>query len=76
MNKALKEVLKADKGRLADLREIFEGAKAPEFKNGFDFQSVNLNTGQNRALTKVFNGRDICHSWSSVLVRLLHWLMP
>ena len=59
MYKALKEVLKADKGRLADLREIFYGAKAPEFKNGFDFQSVNLNAGQNRALTKVFNGKDI-----------------
>ena len=59
MHKALKEVLKADKGRLADLREIFYGAKAPEFKNGFDFQSINLNAGQNRALTKVFNARDI-----------------
>ncbi len=59
MNKALKEVLKADKGRLADLREVFYGTKPPEFKNGFDFQSVHLNQGQNKALSKVFNAKDI-----------------
>ncbi|NVJ47408.1 MAG: IGHMBP2 family helicase, partial [Cytophagia bacterium] len=41
MNKALKEVLNAEYGRLADLREIFYGAKEPSFKNGFEFQSVN-----------------------------------
>lgn len=59
MNKALKEVQKADKGRLAELRDVFYGTKAPEFKNGFDFQSIHLNEGQNRALTKVFNAKDI-----------------
>lgn len=59
MNKALKEVLNAEHGRLADLREIFYGAKEPSFKNGFEFQSVNLNESQNKALTNIFNAQDI-----------------
>lgn len=59
MKKALKEVLNAEHGRLADLREIFYGAKEPSFKNGFEFQSVNLNESQNKALTNIFNAQDI-----------------
>ena len=59
MNKALKEVLNAEHGRLADLREIFYGAKKPSFKNGFEFQSVDLNESQNKALTNIFNAQDI-----------------
>ncbi|MFY0591280.1 IGHMBP2 family helicase [Roseivirga sp.] len=59
MNKALKEVINADKGRLADLREILYGAKKASFKNGHDFQSVNLNEGQNKALTQIFNAKDV-----------------
>lgn len=59
MHKALKDVLNAEHGRLADLREIFYGAKEPAFKNGFDFQSVNLNASQNKALTNIFNAQDI-----------------
>ena len=59
MHKALKEVLNAEQGRLADLREIFYGAKEPSFKNGFEFQSVNLNDSQNKALTNIFNAQDV-----------------
>lgn len=59
MHKALKEVLNAEHGRLADLRETFYGAKAPTFKNGFEFQSVNLNDSQNKALTNIFNAQDL-----------------
>ena len=59
MHKALMEVLKAENGRLAELREIFYGANRPAFKSGYDFQSVNLNESQNQALTKVFNARDV-----------------
>ncbi|OEJ99630.1 IGHMBP2 family helicase [Roseivirga misakiensis] len=59
MNKALKEVIGAETGRLADLREILYGAKTANFKNGFDFQSVNLNEGQNKALTQIFNAKDV-----------------
>jgi len=59
MQKALKEVHSADTGRLADLREILYGAKQASFKKGFDFQSVNLNEGQNRALSQIFNAKDV-----------------
>ncbi len=59
MQKALKTVQLAGSGRLADLREILYGAKQTSFKNGFDFQSVNLNDGQNRALTQIFNAKDV-----------------
>ena len=59
MNRALKEVAAAEKGRIADLRELFYGAKTAGFKNGFDYQSVNLNAKQNEALTNIFNASDI-----------------
>lgn len=59
MDKALKEVIAAEKGRLAELRETFYGIRKVEFKNGFDFQSVHLNQGQNEALTQIFNARDV-----------------
>ncbi|MBO3700033.1 AAA domain-containing protein [Roseivirga sp. E12] len=59
MQKALKEVHGAETGRLADLREILYGAKQASFKKGFDFQSINLNEGQNNALTQIFNAKDV-----------------
>lgn len=59
MQKALKEVQQSEKGRLADLREILYGAREAIFKKGFDFQSVNLNEGQNKALTQIFNAKDV-----------------
>jgi len=59
MNRALKEVAGAEKGRIAELREIFYGAKQADFKNGFEYQSVNLNAKQNEALTNIFNARDV-----------------
>ncbi|MCO6360158.1 AAA domain-containing protein [Roseivirga pacifica] len=59
MGFALKDVLTAEKGRLADLRELFYGAKPLEFKKGFEYQSVHLNEIQNQALTKVFNAKDV-----------------
>jgi len=59
MQKALREVHSAETGRLADLREILHGAKQASFKKGFDFQSVNLNEGQNKALTQIFNAKDV-----------------
>ncbi len=59
MNKALKKVITAEKGRIAELRETLYGAARAQFKKGFDYQSVNLNAVQNRALTNIFNARDI-----------------
>jgi len=59
MQKSLKLVTAADKGRIADLRETFYGVKPVEFKNGHAYASVHLNEAQNRALTKVFNAQDL-----------------
>ena len=59
MGKALKEVLQTDNGRLAELREVLYGSKEAKFKNGFDFQSVQLNQSQNKALSNIFNAQDV-----------------
>jgi ATP-dependent RNA/DNA helicase IGHMBP2 len=59
MQKALKLVAAADKGRISDLRETFYGAKPAEFRNGHSYASVHLNEAQNRALSKVFNAQDM-----------------
>lgn len=59
MQKALKIVASADKGRIAELREVLYGAKVATFKNGHDYASVHLNEAQNKALTKVFNAQDL-----------------
>lgn len=59
MHKALKEVLNAEFGRLAELREIFYGSKPAAYKNGYDFQSIHLNESQNKALTNIFNAQDV-----------------
>lgn len=59
MHSALKVVAGAEKGRVAELREILYGTKVASFKNGFEYQSVNLNEKQNQALTNVFNAQDI-----------------
>lgn len=59
MNNALKEVAAAEKGRIAELRDVLYGAKEASFKKGFDYQSVNLNDQQNQALTNIFNAQDV-----------------
>ncbi len=59
MFSALKEVSKAETGRLAELRETFYGNRPFQFKKGYDYASVHLNPKQNEALTKVFNAQDI-----------------
>ncbi len=59
MQAALKVVAGAEKGRIAELREILYGAREASFKNGFEYQSVNLNAKQNQALTNIFNAADI-----------------
>jgi len=59
MNRALQYVLSAETGRIADLRETLYGARAAEFKTGFEYQSVNLNPKQNEALTNIFHAKDV-----------------
>jgi superfamily I DNA and/or RNA helicase len=59
MFSALKEVAKAETGRLAEMRETFYGNRPFQFKKGYDYASVHLNPKQNEALTQVFNARDL-----------------
>ncbi|MEO1051638.1 MAG: AAA domain-containing protein [Bacteroidota bacterium] len=59
MESALKEVSQAERNRVAELREIMYGAQEATFSDGFDYQSVHLNSKQNEALTKIFNANDL-----------------
>ena len=59
MGRALKQVINAEQGRVADLREILYGAKTAEFKEGFNYQSIQLNEVQNEALSNIFNAKDV-----------------
>ncbi|MCE7991406.1 MAG: IGHMBP2 family helicase [Roseivirga sp.] len=59
MHAALKVVAGAEKGRVAELRETLYGSREARFKNGFEYQSVNLNQKQNLALTNIFNASDV-----------------
>lgn len=59
MTKALKQVIGAEKGRLAELRDKFYGLSPIDFNNGHEYASVHLNLVQNRALSQVFNAKDI-----------------
>ena len=59
MTRALKEVAGADRGRIAELREVCYGSQTPQFKSGFEYQSVHLNPVQNKALTNIFNAKDL-----------------
>jgi len=59
MQKSLKLVAAAEKGRLAELRESFYAERPNAFKNGYAYASVYLNEAQNKALTKVFNANDL-----------------
>ncbi len=60
MEKAVKDVLEAEKGRLADWRDMFKGEK------GIDFARINkpyfinlLNDSQNEAINKIVAAEDI-----------------
>ncbi len=59
MESALKTVEEAEQGRLATLREIIYGNALPRVENGHEYRSPYLNEQQNKALTTVFNARDI-----------------
>ena len=60
MQRALDEVIHARNNRVAELREIFEGASQPEFeKNAEPIVVPGLNLSQNRAVRHVLNTRDV-----------------
>jgi ATP-dependent RNA/DNA helicase IGHMBP2 len=59
MESAMDIVIRAEKGRLAELREILLGDKMPEFDERQDVDLEELNESQNRALNKVLQARDV-----------------
>ena len=59
MSRALQIVAEAERGRIAELREILYGASPPVFRNGYDYHTPSLNEKQNQALTKVINAQDL-----------------
>ncbi len=59
MNQALQIVAGAERGRIAELREIFYGASPPAFRKGYDYHTVSLNEKQNQALTNIINATDL-----------------
>jgi ATP-dependent RNA/DNA helicase IGHMBP2 len=61
MEFAMKAVIKAEVGRVAELREILLGYKKAEFKvdSTFEIQHSKLNTSQYAALQKVLSANDV-----------------
>ena len=59
MRQALEIVAKAERGRIAALREIFYGNQNAAFQNGYDYSTPTLNAKQNEALSRVINARDL-----------------
>jgi len=60
MEGALKAVMKADDGRIAELREIILGARKASFNNSVTFTPpVRLNESQQQALKKIMEAGDV-----------------
>jgi len=60
MEGALKAVMKADDGRIAELREIILGARKASFNQGVAFMApARLNESQQQALKKIMEAGDV-----------------
>jgi len=60
MEGALKAVMKAEDGRIADLREILLGTRKASFKEGIAFTApTRLNESQRQALKKIMEANDV-----------------
>ncbi|MEM7551361.1 MAG: AAA domain-containing protein [Bacteroidota bacterium] len=59
MEMALKDVVIAENGRLAELRKVFYGEKDLAFGKGYRFDLPYLNVKQNEALNKAIQSEDI-----------------
>lgn len=59
MQRTLKNLLKAENNRLAELREIFYGTKLTQFETGYNYSLPALNEKQNTAFTKIVDAQDI-----------------
>jgi len=59
MNIAMDKVLKADKTRLAQLRDVLLGLKKPNFEKLAPIVLPRLNSSQNEAVNKILSAKDI-----------------
>jgi superfamily I DNA and/or RNA helicase len=59
MESALKTVIKSEKGRLGELKNVLLGEKEPETKQTDNVQNDQLNSSQNKALNLVRNAMDV-----------------
>ncbi len=59
MNIAMDKVLKADKNRLAQLRDVLLGIKKPSFEKLTPIALPRLNSSQNEAVNKILSAKDI-----------------
>ncbi len=59
MQRTLKNLLKAENNRLAELREIFYGNRPVHFESGYNYTLPTLNEKQNEAFTKIVDAQDI-----------------
>ena len=60
MEKALNQVIKAEKGRIVQLRDVILGEKNAYFKPlKFDLQLPNLNESQNEAIKNILSAQDV-----------------
>ncbi|MFA0960883.1 AAA domain-containing protein [Roseivirga sp. BDSF3-8] len=59
MDRALSDLMKLEKGRSFQLREILYGHLQPSFTSRGDFSSDSLNESQNKALQKVMDAEDL-----------------
>ncbi len=59
MEKALREVMRADRGRLAELRDILYGVKTARFDSSKVETAPHLNTSQQAAVAHIIKARDV-----------------
>ncbi len=59
MDKAIEKVIDADEGRLSEMKEIFYGTKSAHIRGGHNYESIGLNSMQNKALTNIINAEDL-----------------
>ncbi|NNE54715.1 MAG: AAA family ATPase, partial [Flavobacteriales bacterium] len=57
--KALSQVLNAEKGRLKELRETLYGHRPPERKRSEEFEHPDLNESQNQAVSDIIETEDL-----------------
>jgi superfamily I DNA and/or RNA helicase len=59
MESAMKAVIKSEKGRLGELKQILLGEKSPTYISAFPKNVSHLNSSQNEALALIGSSRDV-----------------